>query len=67
MPFEFHLPSLEQMRATPEGLEMVRMMDDDNFHSALIGGGPGTGKTTIFIQVVFLKWILYSFPIEFLD
>lgn len=50
MPFEFHLPSLEQMRATPEGLEMVRMMDDDNFHSALISGGPGTGKTTISVH-----------------
>lgn len=50
MPFEFHLPSLEQMRATPEGLEMVRMMDDDNFHSALISGGPGTGKTTVSVH-----------------
>ena len=49
MPFEFHLPSLEQMRATSEGIEMLRMIDDDNFRSALISGCPGAGKTTVFI------------------
>lgn len=49
MPFEFHLPSLEEMRTTPDGLEMLRMIDDDNFHSALITGCPGSGKTTVSI------------------
>lgn len=49
MPFEFHLPSLEQMRATPDGIEMLRMIDDDTFRSALISGGPGAGKTTVSI------------------
>lgn len=49
MPFEFHLPSLEEMRATPDGLEMLRMIDDDNFRSALITGCPGSGKTTVSI------------------
>jgi superfamily I DNA/RNA helicase len=37
------------MRATPEGLEMLRMIDDDNFRSALISGCPGAGKTTVSI------------------
>jgi len=49
MPFEFHLPSLEDMRATPDGIEMLRMIDDDNFRSALITGCPGSGKTTVSI------------------
>jgi superfamily I DNA/RNA helicase len=49
MPFEFHLPSLEEMRATPSGIEMLRMIDDDNFRSALISGCPGSGKTTVSI------------------
>jgi superfamily I DNA/RNA helicase len=52
MPFEFHLPPLEGpqgMRATSEGLEMLRMIDDDNFRSALISGCPGAGKTTVSI------------------
>jgi superfamily I DNA/RNA helicase len=47
MSFEFHLPTLEEMRATYEGLEMLRMGDNDNFRSALISGGPGMGKTTV--------------------
>lgn len=37
------------MRATSEGLEMLRMIDDDNFRSALISGCPGAGKTTVSI------------------
>ncbi|WP_295585029.1 hypothetical protein [uncultured Lamprocystis sp.] len=49
MPFEFHLPSLEEMRATPDGLAMLRMIDDDDFRSALITGCPGSGKTTVSI------------------
>lgn len=49
MPFEFHLPSLEEMRATPDGLEMLRLIDDDNFRSALVTGCPGSGKTTVSI------------------
>ncbi|MDQ5911147.1 MAG: hypothetical protein QG599_3244 [Pseudomonadota bacterium] len=49
MSFEFHLPTLEEMRATPEGLEMLRMGDNDNFRSALISGGAGMGKTTVSI------------------
>jgi superfamily I DNA/RNA helicase len=49
MAFEFHLPSLEEMRATPAGMEMLRMIDDDNFRSALITGVPGSGKTTVSI------------------
>ncbi len=50
MAFEFHLPSLEEMRATSAGMEMLRMIDDDNFRSALIKGVPGSGKTTVAIQ-----------------
>lgn len=50
MPFEFHLPSLEEMRATSTGLEMLRMVNEDNFRSALISGVPGSGKTTVSIQ-----------------
>lgn len=49
MPFEFHLPSLEDIRGTPEGLEMLRMIDADDFRSALISGCPGSGKTTVSI------------------
>lgn len=49
MPFEFHLPSLEEMRGTPDGLEMLRMIDDDSFRSALVTGCPGSGKTTVSI------------------
>ena len=49
MAFEFHLPSLEEMRATRDGLEMLRMVDNDNFRSALISGCPGSGKTTVAI------------------
>jgi len=49
MPFEFHLPSMEEMRATPDGMGMLRMIDDDNFHTALISGCPGSGKTTVSI------------------
>lgn len=52
MHFIFHLPPMEGplgMRATPEGLEMLRKIDDDNFRSALISGGPGSGKTTVSI------------------
>jgi len=49
MPFEFHLPSLEEMRTTSDGLEMIRMIDDDNFRSALVTGCPGSGKTTVSI------------------
>ncbi|HOI72618.1 MAG TPA: AAA family ATPase [Syntrophales bacterium] len=49
MPFEFHLPSLEEMRATQDGLEMLRMIDDDGFRSALVTGCPGSGKTTVSI------------------
>lgn len=49
MPFEFHLPSLEEMRATPDGLAMLRMIDDDDFRSALITGCAGSGKTTVSI------------------
>lgn len=49
MSFEFHLPSLEEMRSSPEGLEMLRMIDDDNFRSAIISGCPGSGKTTVSI------------------
>lgn len=49
MPFEFHLPSLEEMRATPDGLAMLRMIDDDDFRCALITGCPGSGKTTVSI------------------
>ncbi|NTU74031.1 hypothetical protein HGB07_07800 [Candidatus Roizmanbacteria bacterium] len=49
VPFEFHLPSLEEMRSTPAGMEMLRMIDDDNFRSALITGVPGSGKTTVSI------------------
>lgn len=47
--FEFHLPSLEEMRGTPDGLEMLRMIDDDSFRSALVTGCPGSGKTTVSI------------------
>lgn len=49
MSFEFHLPSLEEMRATNDGLEMLRMIDDDDFKSGLITGCPGSGKTTVSI------------------
>jgi hypothetical protein len=49
MSFEFHLPSLEDMRSTPDGLEMLRMIDEDDFRSALISGCPGSGKTTVSI------------------
>ena len=49
MSFEFHLPTLEEMRGTPDGVEMLRMIDDDNFRSALITGCPGSGKTTVSI------------------
>jgi superfamily I DNA/RNA helicase len=49
MSFEFHLPSLEEMRSTPDGMAMLRMIDDDNFRSALITGCPGSGKTTVAI------------------
>jgi len=49
LPFEFHLPSLEEMRATPDGIEMLRMIDDDNFRGALVTGCPGSGKTTVSI------------------
>lgn len=50
MLFEFNLPSLEEMRSTKEGLEMIRMIDgDDGFSSTLVTGGPGTGKTTVAI------------------
>lgn len=49
MPFEFYLPTLEEMRATPDGLEMLRMIDDDGFRSAMITGCPGSGKTTVSI------------------
>jgi len=50
MPFEFHLPSLEKMRSTTEGLEMIRMSEDDNFNGAVVSGCPGSGKTTISIR-----------------
>jgi superfamily I DNA/RNA helicase len=49
MPFEFHLPSFEEMRSTPDGLAMLRMIDDDNFRSAMVTGCPGSGKTTVSI------------------
>ncbi len=49
MSFEFHLPSLEEMRNTPDGLEMLRLIDDDSFRSALVTGCPGSGKTTVSI------------------
>ncbi|MFH1008831.1 MAG: hypothetical protein V1800_15255 [Candidatus Latescibacterota bacterium] len=49
MPFEFHLRSLEEMRATPDAIGMLTMIDDDNFRSALISGCPGSGKTTVSI------------------
>jgi superfamily I DNA/RNA helicase len=50
MPFEFHLPALEEMRASPDGLAMIRMVEDDDFRTALITGCPGSGKTTVSIQ-----------------
>jgi len=50
MPFEFHLPSLEKMRSTTEGLEMIRISEDDNFNGAVVSGCPGSGKTTISIR-----------------
>ncbi len=49
MSFEFHLPSLKDLLATPEGREMRQVSEDDNFRSFLISGGPGTGKTTVSI------------------
>ena len=49
MSFEFYLPSLEDMRATSDGIEMLRMIDDDSFRSGLITGCPGSGKTTVSI------------------
>lgn len=49
MSFEFHLPPLEEMRATPDGVAMLRMIDDDTFRSALVSGCPGSGKTTVSI------------------
>jgi len=48
MSFEFHLPTLEDMRATGSN-DMLRMIDDDEFRSALITGCPGSGKTTVSI------------------
>ena len=50
MPFEFHLPSLEKMRSTTEGLEMIRMSEYDDFNGAVVSGCPGSGKTTISIR-----------------
>lgn len=47
MSFEFRMPSLEQMRATSDGLKMLRISEDDSFYSALITGCPGSGKTTV--------------------
>lgn len=49
MPFEFHLPSFEEMRSSPDGLEMLGMIDADDFSSALVTGCPGSGKTTLSI------------------
>jgi DNA helicase IV len=49
MSFEFHLPTSEDMMATEEGMRMLKMVDDDNFSSALISGCPGSGKTTVSI------------------
>ncbi len=37
------------MRASQDGMEMLRMIDDDNFKTALITGCPGSGKTTVSI------------------
>lgn len=49
MSFEFRLPSLEEMRATPSGIEMLQLIDDDGFRSALVTGCPGSGKTTLLV------------------
>lgn len=48
MPYIFHLPTLEEMRR-PEngGLEMIRIIDNDDFRSSLVTGCPGSGKTTV--------------------
>lgn len=49
MAFKFHLPSFEEMRASSDGLEMMEMIEDDSFRTALVTGCPGSGKTTISI------------------
>ena len=45
--FQFYLPSLEEMRGSQEGLDMIQVIDDDNFSTALTTGCPGSGKTTV--------------------
>lgn len=49
MSFEFRLPTLEEMRGTPDGMAMLNMIDDDTFRAALMSGCPGSGKTTVSI------------------
>lgn len=49
MPFEFRLPTLEEMRSTPDGMAMINMIDDDDFCTFLLTGCPGSGKTTVAI------------------
>ena len=48
MPYIFHLPTLEEMRR-PEngGMEMIRIIDNDDFKTSLVTGCPGSGKTTV--------------------
>lgn len=46
---KFRLPSLESLRASPEGNAMIRMSEDDDFRSFLTIGCPGSGKTTLSI------------------
>lgn len=38
------------MRSSPDGLEMLRMIETDDFGSALITGCPGSGKTTVSVH-----------------
>jgi hypothetical protein len=40
---EFHLPGVEALRRE----EMWGMVHDDNFHTAMITGCAGSGKTTV--------------------
>ena len=50
MPYTFHLPTLEEMRLPGNGgVEMIRMIDTDDFKTFLVTGCPGSGKTTLSI------------------
>jgi superfamily I DNA/RNA helicase len=50
VPFEFHLPSLNDMLQAPDGEEKFLMIHNEDFRSAVVTGCPGSGKTSVSVH-----------------